>query len=143
MLRLFAEIGQELLAVAHRWGETAGIGFPGPAQEGLAGTVDFFVKHGPLVRAIVDAAATDEQIEAAYLASLERFADLASGTLDRLVADGRLEIVNTRALARALTLMNAAYLLEEFGREPAGDRDVALSTLETIWLRVAGPIGSA
>jgi hypothetical protein len=36
--------------------------------------------------------------------------------------------------------MNAAYLLEEFGREPYGDRDVALATLQTIWLRVAGPL---
>lgn len=139
VLRLFAEIGQELLAVAQRWGETAGEGFPAPAQAGLAGTVDFFIKHGPLVRAIVDAAGTDEQIEAAYRGSLEAFAELATRTLDRLVADGRLELADPRAVARALTLMNAAYLLDEFGREPFGDRTVALQTLETIWLRVAGP----
>jgi len=139
VLRLFIEIGQELYSVAQHWGETAGVGFPAPAQEALARIVDFFVKHGPLVRAIVDAAATDEQIEGAYRASLAQFAEMATRTLDRLVADGRLEIVDTGALARALTLMNAAYLLEEFGREPFGDRDVALATLETIWLRVAGP----
>ncbi len=139
VLRLFAEIGQELLLVAQRWGESAGAGFPAPAQAGLAGTVDFFVKHGPLVRAIVDAAGTDEQIEAAYRGSLEGFSDLAARTLDRLVADGRLQLSDTRAMARALTLLNAAYLLEEFGREPFGDRDIALATLETIWLRVAGP----
>ena len=141
VLHLFVEIGQELYAVAQRWGESAGVGFPAPAQEALARIVDFFVKHGPLVRAIVDAAATDEQIEGAYRAGLAQFAEMATRTFDRLVADGRLEIVDTGALARALTLMNAAYLLEEFGREPFGDRDVALATLETIWLRVAGPDG--
>jgi hypothetical protein len=34
--------------------------------------------------------------------------------------------------------MNEAYLLEEFGRPPIGDPEVALATLETIWLRVLG-----
>ena len=143
VLRLFAEIGQELYTVAQRWGETAGVGFPAPAQEALARIVDFFARHGPLVRAIVDAAATDEQIEVAYRTALDQFAVMATRTLDRLVADGRLEVIDTRALARALTLMNAAYLLEEFGREPYGDRDVALATLETIWLRVAGPLAES
>lgn len=143
VLRLFAELGEELLSVAQKWGKTAGQSFPAPAQAGLAGTVDFFVKHGPLVRAIVEAAASDEQIEAAYRAAQEQFAMLATATLDRLVADGLVEIPDTGALARALTLMNAAYLLEEFGREPFGDRDVALTTLETIWLRAAGPAGGA
>jgi hypothetical protein len=33
--------------------------------------------------------------------------------------------------------MNEAYLLEEFGREPFGDRDVALATLERVWTTVA------
>jgi TetR/AcrR family transcriptional regulator, ethionamide resistance regulator len=138
VLRLFQEIGQELLAVAQRWGDSAGAGYPAPAQAGLSGTVDFFVKHGPLVRAIVDAAGTDAQIEAAYRASLDAFAALAARTLGRLVTDGQLQLSDPDAVARALTLMNAAYLIEEFGREPFGDREVALSTLETIWLRVAG-----
>jgi hypothetical protein len=35
--------------------------------------------------------------------------------------------------------MNQAYLLDAFGREPRVDPEVALATLETIWVRVAGP----
>ena len=46
---------------------------------------------------------------------------------------------DARAMARALNLMNEAYLLEEFGREPHGDPAVAQATLETVWLRVLGP----
>jgi hypothetical protein len=38
-----------------------------------------------------------------------------------------------------LNLMNQAYLLDAFGREPRVDPEVALATLETIWVRVAGP----
>ena len=34
--------------------------------------------------------------------------------------------------------MNEAYLLEEFGREPLGDPQVARATLERVWLGAVG-----
>lgn len=139
VLRLFTDVGQELFEVGKRWSESAGADFPAPAQAGLVGIVDFFVKHGSLVRAIAEAAATDERIEAAYRGSIEAFIAITTTALDRLVVSAGLEVPDTGALARALTLMNEAYLLEEFGRERHGDRDIAIATLETVWLRVAGP----
>ena len=139
VLRLFADVGQELVEVGRQWSQEAGSNFPAPAHAGLVGIVDFFVANGPLVRAIAEAAATDERIELAYRGSLEAFIVITARTLDRLVQTGTLEVPDTLALARALTLMNEAYLLAEFGHEPAGDRDVAIATLETVWLRVAGP----
>jgi TetR/AcrR family transcriptional regulator, ethionamide resistance regulator len=139
VLRLMSDIGEELLAVSERWAQRAGgADYPAPAREGLAGIVDFFARHGPLARAIAEAAATDDQIERAYRALLERFIAATKETIDRLVAAGRLEVGDSGALARALNLMNEAYLLEEFGRPPIGDAEVALATLETIWLRVLG-----
>lgn len=141
VLRLFAEVGSELVAVASRWGVAAGVDAPAPAQTALSAIVDFFVRHGPLVRAIADGAATDERIEAAYRTSIEAFVDMAANTLDRLVDAGQVQLPDTRAVARALTLMNEAYLLDEFGREPYGNREIALETLQTVWLRVAGPPG--
>jgi hypothetical protein len=137
------DIGKELYEVGERWGATAGAGYPAPAREGLAAIVDFFVRNGPLVRAIAEAAAADEQIERAYRGSLDAFVEMTAQTLDRLVQSGQLEVPNTHALAKALTLMNQAYLLQEFGREPVGDRDVALATLETVWLRLAQPTAGA
>jgi TetR/AcrR family transcriptional regulator, ethionamide resistance regulator len=139
VLRLFADVGRELYVVGERWMCGAGEDYPTAALEGLAGIVDFFVEHGPLVRAITEAAATDEQIERAYRASIETFIDMTAQALDRLVEAGRLQVSHTHALAQALTLMNEAYLLEEFGRAPGGDPAVALQTLQTIWIRVAGP----
>ncbi len=139
VLELLAELGTELGTVAERWGASAGTGTPAPAHEGLSEIVDFFIRHGPLVRAVAEAAVTDEQIERGYRASLEALIEITAGTLQRLVESGRLEVPDTRALARALNLMNEAYLLQEFGREPVGDREVALATLELVWLRVVGP----
>jgi TetR/AcrR family transcriptional regulator, ethionamide resistance regulator len=134
VLRLMAELAGELYGVAERWAEKAGASYPEPAIEGLDAIVEFFARNGPLVRAIAEAAATDEQIERAYRGALEALIEMTKETLDRLVQAGQLEVPNTDALARALNLMNEAYLLDEFGRG-SGDPDVALATLQTIWLR--------
>ena len=134
VLRLLAELADRLYPVAERWGEMAGKEYPHGAKEALAAVVDLFVQEGPLVRAISDAAVTDERIEATYRSVREGLVTLATETLDSLVAEGRLEVPSTEALARALTLLNESFLLEEFGREPFGDRDTALATLERVWL---------
>jgi AcrR family transcriptional regulator len=138
VLQLLAELAGELYAVAERWGEKAGPTYPEPALEGLRAIVDFFVRNGPLMRAIAEAATTDEQIERAYRDGREAFIQITTETLDRLAQAGQLEVPDTRALARALNLMNEAYLLDEFGRG-SGDPDVALATLQTVWLRTAAP----
>jgi AcrR family transcriptional regulator len=138
VLRLLEELGRELYPIAERWGATAGSEYPKPALEGLRAIVEFFARNGPLIRAIAQAAVTDEQIERAYRGALEGFIEITTSTLDRLVELGQLEAPDTRALARALNLMNEAYLLDEFG-SGTGDRQVALQTLTTVWLRALGP----
>src|SRR5947209_19959001 len=50
VLRLFADIGQELVEIGPRWSQSAGPNFPAPAQAGLKAIVDFFVRQGPLFR---------------------------------------------------------------------------------------------
>jgi AcrR family transcriptional regulator len=138
VMRLLAELGQELFAIAEEWSQTAGGEPPTEAHRSLGAVVEFFVRHGSLVRAIADAAATDELIEESYRASLEGFIAITQQTLDRLVEQGEVAVPDTHALAVALNLMNQAYLLHEFGHEPFGDREVALATLETVWLRAVG-----
>ena len=140
VLRLFADLNEELYGIAERWAQSAGVDYPAPGREVLAGLVAFYVRHGPLVRAIADAAATDDQIEGVYQDATGAFIELTAQTMERMVGEGALEVPDTRALARAMTLMNHAYLLAEFGHEPRGDPEVALATLETVWLRLAAPL---
>lgn len=137
VLQLFGDLAGKLYPVAEQWRAVAGKEFPRGAQEALAALVDFFVEEGPLLRAIRDAAVTDERLEAATRTVRDTLVELTAATLDSLVAQGRLEVPDSRALARALTLMNEAYLTEEFGREPFGDRAVALATLERVWTSTA------
>lgn len=140
VMRLLADVGRELFAVAERWAASAGVSYPAPGREGFAAVVDFYVRHGPLLRAIAEAAVTDEEIERAYRGGIDTIIELTSGAMERMVRSGLLQVPDARALARAMTLMNEAYLLAEFGREPQGDPDVALATLETIWLRLVTPL---
>jgi TetR/AcrR family transcriptional regulator, ethionamide resistance regulator len=139
VLKLLEDVGRELYVIAAHWRQIAVSDFAAGAREGLAGIVDFFVEHGRLVRAVSEASATDAEIEQGYRGFLAIFTEIIKQGLDELASAGQLDVPNTRALATALNLMNEAYLLDEFGREPLGDRDVALATLETIWLRVILP----
>jgi TetR/AcrR family transcriptional regulator, ethionamide resistance regulator len=138
VLRLLDELRSELLPVVERWGAKAGSEYPKPAVEAIQEIVDFFARNGPLIRAIAQAAVTDEQIERAYRGGLQAFIEITTATLDRLVRLDQLDVPDTRALARALNLMNEAYLLDEFG-DGNGDPQVALKTLTTVWLRALGP----
>jgi AcrR family transcriptional regulator len=140
VLRLYEDVARELFAVAKRWADTAGVGYPTPGREGLAGVIDFYVRNGPLIRAIAEAAVTDERIELAYRGSTDRFIEVTTGALERMAGQGLLKVPDPRALARAMTIMTTAYLLAEFGRDPQGDPVVALETLEQVWLRLAMPL---
>jgi TetR/AcrR family transcriptional regulator, ethionamide resistance regulator len=138
VLRLLDEVAGELGAIAQQWNQAAGAEPPRAAHQALSDVVAFFVRDGPLVRAIADAAATDEQIERGYRTAFNALVEITTQALDRLVQEGGVSVSNPRALALALTLMNEAYLLHEFGRAPFGDPGVALATLETVWLRAVG-----
>ncbi len=123
VLRLLEEVVGRLYPVAEHWRAIAGANYPDAAREALRAVVDVFVTDGPLLKAISDAASLDARIETAYREILEGFIALTAATLDRLAAEGRIgiDVRDTAALARALNLMNEAYLLDEFGREPLGD----------------------
>jgi TetR/AcrR family transcriptional regulator, ethionamide resistance regulator len=139
VLRLLADVGQELYDVAERWRARALEDLPGSAHEAPTSIVEFMQQHGRLIRAVADAAATDEMLEAGYRRFRDLFSDLIADGLVALAARQQLDIPDNQAMARALNLMNEAFLLDTFGREPLGDPNVALATLETIWLRVLAP----
>jgi TetR/AcrR family transcriptional regulator, ethionamide resistance regulator len=103
----------------------------------IEAAVEVHVEHGPLLRAVAEAAATgDEQIAAGRQAMLERFDTLVVDVL-RVTAWGRDrspgEIAET---ARALNLLNVNYLLDAFGREPRVAPETAVRTLTEIWTAV-------
>lgn len=136
VLRVFDDICEELVGVAKEWAGSAGAGYPEPGKDALAGLVAFYVRNGPLMRAFNEAAATDERIERAVAEMTERMAAIAAGTLERLAEVQVIDVPDPHELGRAMTVMNQAYMLSQFGREPQGDPAEVLATLRTIWLRL-------
>ena len=134
--QLLGEVGGELYAIAKKWNTGAGEDFAAATHHGLSEIAHFFQQHGPLVQAVADAARTDERVESSYNALLDAYDNLIASGLDAMIADGRLEPCDTRALARALNLLGVNYMLDSFGREPTADPETVVTTLELIWLRV-------
>ena len=100
----------------------------------IQAAVDVYRRHGPLLRAIAEAAAAgDEQIAAGQQAMLERFDELVQDVLrasPRFAGRSDEDIAET---ARALNVMNVNYLLDAFGREPRVSGETAVRTLAGIW----------
>jgi AcrR family transcriptional regulator len=96
--------------------------------------VAVYERHGPLMRAIAEAAAAgDEQIAAGRAAWRSRFDELVAGILRAAPGLASLSDEEIAERARALNLMNENYLLDAFGREPRVPAQTAVATLTPIW----------
>ena len=107
---------------------------PEVVRAAIEPAVAVYERHGPLLRAISEAAAVEEQIAAGQEAIRERFRELVE---ESLRASGGLTIdpsADLAEVARALNLMNEKYLLDTFGREPRASAETATETLTAIWL---------
>jgi AcrR family transcriptional regulator len=109
-------------------------GEPDVIRAAIAPAVAVYRQHGPLLRAIAEAAAGgDEEIAAGQRAMIERFDALVADVLrasPRLASRSEEDIAET---ARALNLMNVNYLLDAFGREARVSTETAARTLAEIW----------
>ena len=119
----------DLAAVRKSGGEDA-------IRAALEPAVEIYRRHGPLLRALAEAAAADEQVAAGRAAIRERFDVLVARSLSELPELGTTPPADLLEVARALNLMNESYLLDAFGREPRVDVDAAVATLGEIWLAV-------
>lgn len=134
-MAILQDVGNELYEVVQRWIGSVSEG-RSAANEALAGIVDFFVRHGPLVRAVAEAAYHDDEIERLFDGFVTMFTDMTEKVLEEEITAGRVAELDPKETARALNLMNVRYLLDSFGREPQADRDRVVETLTRIWGRV-------
>jgi AcrR family transcriptional regulator len=97
--------------------------------------VEVYSRHGPLLRAVAEAAAADPGLTPAQAAIRQRFDELVADALHRsdAGAGGFADVLET---ARALNLLNESYLLDAFGREPRVSPESAVATLAEIWAAV-------
>jgi hypothetical protein len=104
----------------------------------LRRAVEVFSEHGVILRAIDDAARRDADVEAAYREFTEWAIEATGQLFDLGIEAGNLEPFDTRNVARALTLLNRAYLLDALTGAHPQDPEVVLATLTTVWTRTLG-----
>lgn len=105
----------------------------------LEQAVEVARRHGPLLRAVDDAARHDADVEIAYRAFVDWSIDTTAAIFAEGVASGRVrDVPDIRATCQALTLMNGRFLIDTVGRDPDFDPQVAVDALWTIWARTLG-----
>ncbi len=135
VLRLIQEIGSELFAMADRWLKSTGDSREEDLRAALEGVVAAYASHGPVLRAISDAAGDDSTVEAAYTGLIERFIDATSTHIRAETRAGAVNGLNARRTAAALVWMNERYLSQCLGGDnPARPREV-VETLYGVWMR--------
>ena len=140
--RLLEGFGGLLFAVDRRWLVGGG---RDEASEVLTDALrrgsETFVRYGPVLRAIADAASQDPRVEEVYRFGLiERLVGAVATRISRDVeagiSPGGLDPEET---ARALVLMTERYLLDAFGRpenRPPPEKVAAvIGALEEVWVR--------
>lgn len=131
---LLQEIQNEMLETTDPW--IHGQGEPISAlREALGGVVQSCVKHGPVLRAIAEAAPLDERLEQAWSLFMNNWDVAVAARIKAQQTQGLIRSSLDSALtARALNAMDASLLLDEFGRRPQGDPDAVLDTIHGIWV---------
>ncbi len=129
VLRLIGEIGAELFEMADKWLKG------GDLRAGLDGVAAVYAQHGPVLRAISDAAVDDPDVEDAYHGLVQRFVDATAEHIRSEQRNGRAKGMTPRRTAAALVWMNERYLSMCLGGpKPIKSREVA-DTLWQIWTR--------
>jgi AcrR family transcriptional regulator len=136
VLRVVEHLGGELFTMSDRWFSGGGDG-AALAREAVEGIVAVYAEHGPVLRALADAAVHDPGIEQAYGALVQGFIDATARHIDEEIAAGSLlPVVDSTETARALVWMMERYLGLSLGREPMTPPPVVAETLGTILGRV-------
>ena len=134
LMRAGREAIEELLQAQVAFSEARMGDGPEVVRSAIEPAVSVYQRHGPLLRAISEAASVDERIATGQEAIRERFRELVE---DALRASGGLTIdlsADLSEVARALNLMNEKYLLDAYGRDPRVAPETAIETLTAIWV---------
>ena len=131
--RASREAIDELFDAQRRLGHARPDDEPEALGRALRAAVTVYHRHGPLLRAVAEAAAGDEQIASDYVALRRRFDDFVEESLRGLAELAGTPLADVAETARALNLMNESYLLDAFGREPRVSPETAVQTLSEVW----------
>jgi AcrR family transcriptional regulator len=136
LVRAGREAIDELLTAQLALAQTRVATGPDDIRRAIELPVLVYSRHGPLLRAVAEAAAADPGLTPEQAAIRRRFDELVADALHRSDAGGNGGFADVMETAHALNLLNDSYLLEAFGGEPRVSTESAVSTLTEIWAAV-------
>jgi len=123
----------EIFAAVEPW--LVGTGDPAALMhETMAGLVRVCHQRGPFIRALSDAAATDEVYGEAWKQFLREFDDAVSARIEADQQQGLIPQFDARSVAVALNRLDASTLIHAFGQHPRSDPEPVREALARIWV---------
>jgi AcrR family transcriptional regulator len=134
ILRLVQHLASELLVVANTWFEASE---PGPQmlRQAWMGIVEVYGQHGPVLRALADAAVEDPDVEQAYGQLVKGFVDATAHHLAEEMEAGTAPRANPTEIAKAIVWMAERYLYHSFAPGSTTSPEEVVETMHTVILR--------
>lgn len=132
MSALLEGIRGDILSAAKPWFQEAGDPIP-LLKESIRGMVRIGYENGPILRAVADAAVSDSQLENAWDNFLLSFDDAVTARIQQQQELGLIAPFPAHSIASALNRLDAALLIDHFGKHPRSDQDEVLRTITRIW----------
>ena len=133
IVRLVKRLGDEISKMNEVW-FLSGSDPIADLHTGYERIGQFWTTHGPVLRAIADAATHDPDVERAHRALVKRFISGSAARIRLDIERGLIAPLDADATAEALIMMSEQVLNEKLGRGSADWRPV-VDTLATIWQR--------
>jgi AcrR family transcriptional regulator len=133
IVRLVKRLGDEISKMNEVW-FLSGSDPIADLHTGYERIGQFWTTHGPVLRAIADAATHDPAVERAHRALVNRFISGSAARIRLDIERGLIASLDADATAEALIMMSEQVLNEKLGRGSADWRPV-VDTLATIWQR--------
>ena len=130
---LLDALTQDILTAAGPW--LADEGDPiEQLNSSLHGLVQVAYRNGPLLRAISDAASTDERLETCWNQLLMGFDSLVANKIQQHQEFNLIGPIDADSVAIALNRMDASLFVHHFGRLPRSEPAVVWDAIRAIWL---------
>lgn len=138
MEKLLLDVEQEILHSAQPW--FSGTGDPVAAlRTSLSELVRVGYERGPILRAVADAAPTDERLDRSWEELLGRFDDAVAARIEADQRQGLIPEFDPHPVAEALNRLDARMLIHAFGHRPVSRPAPVLEAISRIWISTLYP----
>ena len=139
VLKVVERIGSDLFQLADTWYKGGKDG-PSEIRAGMEGIAHAWADHGPVLRALSDAAREDAGVQEVYDGLIRSFVDASVAQITREQEAGNALPLDVEQVTKALMWMSERYLLECLTEPDGMDPEVVADTIATIWIRtIYGP----